>query len=279
MRQSVNALLIATAVLGGVAPAASDGFNNVAGRKRVDCRVSGARDIVLLTFGQSVSANHGEAPYVPHGDVVNFNPNDWLCYAAVDPLLGATAGGDDHTGSIWGYLCDGLLDTGRWDRCIVAPIAQGQTAMKDWAPGGAQHHLVRETVDRMRASDLSPTVMLYGQGEQDATPEADGAAYRKNFSAMVASIRRYSQAPILVAVETTCDFNLVNDDVRAAKRAAQAKIEDAQRAVVSPAAGIFSGPDLDRIGAEGRWDGCHLSTEGLKAAAAAWQQALLAVLK
>ena len=279
MRQPITALLVAAAVLGCAAPARSDGFNDVSGRKRVACHVDNARELVLLTFGQSLSANHGEAPYAPRGDVVNFNMNDWLCYAATDPLLGATFGGDNHTGSVWGYLCDGLLETKRWDRCIVAPIAQGQTSMKDRAPGGGQYHLIRAPVARMRASDLVPTAMLYGQGEQDAGSNADPAAYQKNFNAMVASIRRYSRAPILIAVETTCNMIAVDANVAAAIRAAQQRIEQAQRGLVNPASGVFAGPDLDRIGPDGRWDGCHLNVAGLKSAASAWQQSLLAVLK
>ena len=275
----LRAVLLGTILLGGVVPALSDGFNDVTGRKRVACHVAGAREIMLLTFGQSISANHGEAPYTPHGNVVNFNPNDWLCYAAVDPLLGATAGGDNHTGSIWGYLCDGLLETKRWDRCIIAPIAQGQTSVKDWAPGGGQYRLIREAIARMHASGLTPTALLWGQGEQDAIGTPDPAVYEKRFNAMADAIRPYAHAPLLVAVETTCDFNLINEPTRVAKRAAEQKIEEAQRAVVNPAAGIFAGPDLDRIGQDGRWDSCHLNVSGLKAAAAAWQQALLTVLQ
>src|SRR5262249_18095491 len=157
-----------------------------------------AKEIVLLTFGQSISANEGEAPYTPHGNVVNFNPNDWRCYVAADPLLGATFGSGHYTGSIWGRLCDGLLDTGRWDRCVIAPIAQGATWMRDWAPGGGQHHLIHETIDAMRERGLEPNAILYGQGEQDALA-ADPAAYEKSFNAMASSIRKYSSAPILVA--------------------------------------------------------------------------------
>jgi Carbohydrate esterase, sialic acid-specific acetylesterase len=274
-----KALLLAAALLGGVVPALGDGFDDVSGRKPVACHVGNAREIVLLTFGQSTAANHGEAPYAPRGDVVNFNPNDWLCYAAVDPLLGATTGPDNHTGSIWGYLCDGLLATKRWDRCIVAPIAQGGTLVKDWAPGGGDYHLIRETIVRMHASGFAPTALLWGQGEQDAAGPADPAAYAKSFNAMTEAIRRYAHAPLLVAVETTCDLNVTDETTRVARRAIAQKIADAQRAVVNPAAGIFPGPDLDRIGLDGRWDGCHLNVAGLKAAAAAWQQALLAVLR
>lgn len=280
-------LALAAALLacaGGAAMA--DGFADTVGRHRAPCHVDGAREIVLLTLGQSISANHGEAPYTPHGNVVNFNPNDWLCYAAMDPLLGATYGNNNRTGSIWGYLCDALLESRRWDRCIIAPIAQGSTYMRDWAPGGGEHHLIRETIGGMRASGLVPDVILYGQGEADAGIDADAAAYERSFNAMASSIRQHSNAPILVAVETTCDIgaapNLaqVDDKTRVAKWIGQERIQTAQRAVINPAAKILPGPNLDFINDQaGRWDGCHLSSYGLRAAAAQWEHYVLDAIK
>jgi hypothetical protein len=274
-----NAVLALALVLVMPATATAAGFNNTTGRVPVACHES-VRDIVLLTFGQSISANHGEAAYTPHGKVVNFNPNDGHCYVATDPLLGATNNADSHVGSIWGYLCDGLLKTGRWDRCIIAPIAQGSTEMADWAPGGAMNHLIREAVEGLRHNELAPSAMLYGQGESDAS-HADPASYQAKFSQMVVDIRSFSTAPILIAVETICylhnfDLTGVDDATRVAMWIGQEKIAQAQRAVVDPSLGIFPGPYLDYInGREGRWDGCHLSTYGLKAAASQWMYYVL----
>src|SRR5580704_4144554 len=138
------------------------GFNDTAGRTQVDCHSSTANEIVLLTFGQSISANHGEAGNTPRGDVVNYNPNDGHCYAATDPLLGASANFDSHVGSIWGYLCDDLLATRHWNRCIIASIAQDSTKMHDWSPDGAMNHLLREAVEGLRINGLAPSAILYG---------------------------------------------------------------------------------------------------------------------
>jgi hypothetical protein len=266
------------AALHGTSNAA--GFDDSTGRLPVACHSSTAQEIVLLTFGQSISASHGESGYTPHGNAINFNPNDGHCYVATDPLLGASIGSGSHVGSIWGYLCDGLLATRRWDRCIVAPIAQGSTTMEEWAPGGAVNHLVREAVEGLRANGLVPSLLLYGQGEADASVRADPVAYQAHFNAMVANIRSFSAAPILVAVETICydspDLIDTDDSTRVAKWIGQEKIAQAQRAVVNPAKGILPGPYLDFIsGREGRWDGCHLSTYGLKAAANQWKYYVL----
>jgi hypothetical protein len=257
------------------------GFDDTTDRQPVACHSDGAKEIVLLTFGQSVSANYGEAAYKPHGNAINFNPNDGHCYATTDPLLGADAGRGDHVGSIWGYLCDKLLAARQWDRCIIAPTAQGDSSMADWAPGGRVHQLVRKTVDGLSANGLVPSAMLYGQGESDASVHADPVSYQAKFNEMVADIRSFSTAPILIAVETICysqsfDLTDTDDATRIAKWIGQEKIAQAQRAVVDPSRGIFPGPYLDYInGREGRWDGCHLSTYGLKAAASQWMYYVL----
>ena|ERR1700692_1045072 len=100
------------------------GLNDSTERVQVACHSEAAREIVLLTFGQSISSNSGEAAYKPHGNAINFNHNDGHCYVATDPLLGADIREDSHVGSIWGYLCDELLATGRWDSCIIASLRQ-----------------------------------------------------------------------------------------------------------------------------------------------------------
>jgi len=279
--------LFALAILLGFAlPGTSSaaGLNDTTERVQVACHSEAAREIVLLTFGQSISSNSGEAAYKPRGNAINFNHNDGHCYVATDPLLGADIREDSHVGSIWGYLCDELLATGRWDSCIIAPIAQSSTRVTDWAPGGWANHLIRETVEGLSANGLVPSAILWGQGEDDASIHADPAAYQEHFNEMAASIRSFSTAPILVAVETICypKNQLVDTDkdTSVAKWIGQEAIQRAQRAVVNHDIGIFPGPDLDFITGEvGRWDGCHLSTYGLKAAAAQWKHYLVQALR
>jgi len=276
-------VLVCWLALGAAAHDASNaaGFSDTTGRNRVACHLEAAKEIVLLTFGQAISANHGEAAYTPHGNVINFNPNDGDSYVATDPMLGATANNDSHVGSIWGYLCDALLTTQKWDRCIVAPIAQGATSIVDWAPGGAVGHLIRQAVDGLRKNGLAPSAMLFGQGESDASIHADRVAYEAHFNDMIADIRSFSAAPILVAVETICylqnrDLIDTNGATRVLKWIGQEKIQQAQRAVIDPARGVLAGPNLDFIDSSiGRWDGCHLSSYGLKAAADQWKYYVL----
>lgn len=266
------------------------GFHDTSNRTPVACVRPGATDttIVLVTLGQSISANYGEKGYTPVGSVVNFNINDSQCYVAADPLLGAEASSDGkHIGSIWGRLCDKLLATGRWTRCLVASIAQGDTSMAQWAPGGDMNPLIDRAITGLRKYSIGPTLFLYGQGEDDASVHADAAAYRKNFNAMVDSIHIHTKAPILIAVETICyggvagpDLQSVDEATRVAKWIGQEAIQQAQRSVVDPSRGILPGPNLDFINDQvGRWDHCHLSTYGLDAAAGQWKYYILAALQ
>jgi Carbohydrate esterase, sialic acid-specific acetylesterase len=262
------------------------GFNDTSNRTPVTCEPSGPTDadIVLVTLGQSISANEGETGYTPVRNVVNFNINDGRCYGAADPLLGASFKADGkHIGSIWGRLCDKLLKTGQWTRCLVASIAQGDTSMSQWAPGGNMNPLIERSVTGLRKHKIEPTLFLYGQGESDASVHANPAAYQKNFNAMADDIHRYTKAPILIAVETICygvdtgpDLQFIDDATRVAKWIGQEAIQQAQRSVIDPSRGIFPGPNLDFINDQvGRWDGCHLSTYGLEVAAEQWKYYLL----
>jgi hypothetical protein len=265
------------------------GFADLTDRVEVPCaqganKGDAARgDIVLLTFGQSISANHGESGYTPLGNVVNFNANNGRCYRAKDPLLGASSSPSGQVGSLWGRLCDILLITGFWQRCVIAPIAQGGARMIDWAPGGQWYPLIEQTVRGLQDAQLAPTLLLYGQGEADASVHADALAYQSNFRRMAIATRKLTWAPILVAVETLCysggatpDLQPVEPKTRIAKWIGQESIQQAQRGIIDPALKILPGPNLDFINDQiGRWDGCHLSRFGLTAAAEMWAHYVL----
>ena len=81
--------------------------------------------------------------------------------------------------------------------------------------------------------------------------QSDPEEWARHFWAMTDAIRSAGvEAPIYVAQCTIC-CNDPNETIRAV-----------QRRVVNPAAGIFRGPDIDLIGRDERYDGCHLSGAG-----------------
>jgi hypothetical protein len=213
---------------------------------------------VILAFGQSNIANEGDPHgcYTPGPGVYNFNLFDGQCYVARDPLLGAT--GDRSNVST--RLGDLLVRRAVYDRVLLVPIAYGGTHMAEWTANGRMFPRVTQTLNRLRRAGIGVTHALWQQGEAEAAlPNADGSAWASHFKEMVVTLRQYAlSAPIFVAQCSLC-YGTPNERIRSA-----------QRAVVAPSSGVFAGPDVDMIGREERWDGCHFSTAGLEKTAQLW---------
>jgi len=232
-------------------------FRDTSGRVLAECALFAPtpRLAVILTFGQSNIANECDPDgcYTPGPGIYNFNLFDSQCYVAKDPLLGAT--GDRSNFAT--RLGDLLVRREVYDRVLLVPIAYGGTSMAEWTPNGRMFPRLTQTLIRLRRAGISVTHALWQQGEAEGN--ADGSAWVSHFKAMVAGLRQHSMsAPIIVAQCTVC-CSAPNERIRAA-----------QRAVVAPSAGVFAGPDVDLIGRDERWDGCHFSTAGLEKAAELW---------
>jgi hypothetical protein len=218
------------------------------------------RTMVALVFGQSNAANSGESRGQEHPGL--YESYRGRLYAARDPLLGA----DDNEGSVWLRLGAKAIASGDFDAVILVPYAVGGSAITRWAPGGNLHDGLLATIARARDSGLTFTHLLWQQGEADAMAQTSGTAYRENFLAMVAAIRRAGvNAPIYVARATRCG-----------RVRPSAEIGNAQSGLVDPALGIRAGPDMDALGFAERYDGCHFSTEGLEHAAELWLRVIQA---
>jgi Carbohydrate esterase, sialic acid-specific acetylesterase len=235
-------------------------FRDTTGRNRVEGRLFAAtpRLAVILAFGQSNIANEGDPRgcHIPGAGVYNFNLFDGHCYVARDPLLGAT--GDRS--NVTTRLGDLLVQRALYDRVLLVPIAYGGTYMAEWTANGRMFPRLTQTLKRLQRAGISVTHALWQQGEAEgALPNADGATWVSHFREMVVTLRQDAiSAPIFVAQGTVCG-GASSDRIRAA-----------QRAVVAPSAGIFAGPDMDVIGRDERWDGCHFATAGLEKAAELW---------
>jgi len=239
-------------------------FRNTAGRRAVSAAMfaTSPANAVILGIGQSNIANEGDANalYVPKGRVFNFNFFDGKCYAAKDPLLGASIG----RSNVLTRLGDLLVEQGTFQQVLLVPIAHGGTYVSEWAPQGRMFPRLAWTLERLRQQRIRITHIAWQQGEAEAAqdnPNPD--EWVRHFTAMVDAIRvAGADAPIYVAQCTVC-CNDPNEKIRAA-----------QRRVVNKADGIFPGPDVDAIGRDERYDGCHFSATGLKHAAELWCEAL-----
>ena len=217
---------------------------------------------VILGIGQSNIANEGEASarYVPEGEVYNFNFFDGRCYVAKDPLLGASI----DRSNILTRLGEFLVRRGDYNRVLLVPVAHGGTYASEWSPGGRMFPRLQWTLERLRERRIKITHILWQQGEAEAaTSKPSAEDWIRHFMAMVGAIRAAgADAPIYVAQCTIC-CNDANETIRSA-----------QRKVIDPAAGIFAGPDIDAVGRDERYDGCHFSAAGLRHAAELWHEAL-----
>ena len=94
------------------------------------------------------------------------------------------------------------------------------------------------------------------------------AVYQAHLRDIVADLRGCGVfAPMFVAAATYCEagphpFNNA------------AQIRDAQLTVTERSVGVFPGPDVDAVTADGRYDGCHLSEAGLQRCAELWFEVL-----
>ncbi len=243
------------------------GYSDVSDRVAVSRAALDARSTAgFMTLGQSQTANAGETCFAPDGHVFNLNPFDGKLYRARDPLLGC----NEERGNFAGRMGHLLVSGGRWADVVILPIGVCGTAIAEWVPDGHLHHRIVAAVGCLRAAGLVPTAVLWGQGEADAVPGADGERYRASLLRIVGAMRALGiAAPVHVAVSTFCN---TTSDGNAAIRAAQ-------RSIVSPADGIFAGPDTDRLGIAYRFDNCHFSDEGLWAVARMWVDAIEAARK
>jgi len=237
---------------------------DVTGRKRVDHRQFRAdpRLAVILAMGASNIANEGDPNgiFVPKRGVYNFNFFDGRCYAARDPLLGATLGGSN----LLTRLADMLVQGEIYERVLLVPIAYGGTYAVEWAPNGRMHPRLRRAIKMLRRRNIAMTHALWQEGEAEAAmPAPDPKMWVKQFHAVVDTVRSETSDTFIYVAQCTICRSQPNEVIRVA-----------QRSVVDTAKRIFAGPDLDAIGIENRWDGCHFSVRGLEQAASLWFAAM-----
>lgn len=241
-------------------------FRDSAGREEIATSLfrPDPRLAVILAIGASNIANEGDPAgrHEPAKAVYNFNFLDGKCYVARDPLLGATL----DRSNVLTRLGDLLVARGAYDRVLLAPGGHSGTYAAEWAPEGAMYNRLRGVLRALRRADLNVTHILWQQGEAEASqPRNEVRGWADSFTAFVDAVRAlHVDAPIYVARCTICCCG-PSESVRAA-----------QAAVVNPARSILAGPDLDTIGPDQRWDGCHFAISGLDRAASLWFDALAA---
>ncbi|KRR04933.1 hypothetical protein CQ10_12870 [Bradyrhizobium valentinum] len=221
------------------------------------CAAASARTAIIVVHGQSNAANFGSARHSAREAVDNFDPATGKCFAAVDPLLGA----DGLGGSFATRLGDILIQSGRYDRVILAPLARGGASLFFLNNEGAV--LTTNGISKLKAAGLTPTHILFQQGETDATSTTSAEQYASLLRQLVKRFRAAGfDAPFYLSRSAKCDYVAPKN---------MAAVRAGQLSAVDEALNIRLGPDTDTIGNEGRSpDGCHMNEAGTLANAALW---------
>ena len=222
------------------------------------CAPAPGKTAIIVVHGQSNAGNYGSTRHTAREAVDNFDPATGKCFAAADPLLGA----DGMGGSFATRLGDILIEAGRYDRVIIVPIAMGSSTISSLNSERAA--LITNALPKLKAAGLTPTHILFQQGEQDAALTTSAEQYVLQLHQLVTRFRVAGfDAPFYLSRSTKCD-------------AAWPKNIEAVRAgqlsAISDALNIRQGPDTDTIGNDGRnpSDGCHMNEIGTLANAALW---------
>ncbi len=230
------------------------------GKVEAQCPEQRPGTAVILIAGQSNAANSGAKRYTTRypDRVLNFVAG--RCFVAASPLLGSNG----FAGEYWTRLGDQLIESGAFDKVILAPLAVGGSSVAQWAAGGALNDtmkpLVTDLVLRYRV-----THVLWHQGESDFVLGTDADAYRRDFLSFAATLSVLGvEAPIYVSKATRC---LPGWKVPNPIRTAQQELVDS---------GFKRGVDTDiLLDAQDRYDDCHFAESGQMKAASAWAKLLL----
>jgi hypothetical protein len=226
------------------------------------CAPAGAQPLVLLILGQSNAGNHGAEEEAPTAEV----PPSVLvfdgrgCTLVTDPLPGATG----RHRSIWSGLPAQLVELGLRQPVVLALLAVDSTGIDDWTRATSPLRLrLAGLMRQLLAAGLAPGLVLWQQGEADALLGTSRSAYAESFEALRALVRNAGiEAPFLIAKSTRCGA--------ADGRAVRAAVDD----LLAVHGDLRRGPDTDHLTRESRVNGCHFSSEGLRAASVLWAQTI-----
>lgn len=232
------------------------GFAFTASRTRVSSAiVGGQKTLVVVLAGQSTGANYDNTLYTPMNSLVhNFNIYDGATYQAKDPLIGCSG----YAGGCWlGRLGDKLISNAICDRPILVPTSIGSSEVAMWAPGGFLNHRFAVIQKRLTEAGLTPSCLIWQQGERDKTIGTDQATYAAGLAGVISTWRGlYPSVPVFV------------NKVSVTSNTAYTPVQNAQVAAVDHTNGIWAGADSDSLGSGNRQsDGTHWNATGSDAIA------------
>jgi Carbohydrate esterase, sialic acid-specific acetylesterase len=224
---------------------------------------TGIRNLVLITFGQSNCENVAPSAYTPANATAldNFNVFNGQMYAAADPLLGASIGGDvGGPGNIATRIGDLLLTNGKFDRVILVPLCIGGTSVATWGSTGPLFQNPAAAMARLSASGITPGMTgvtfaaIWMQGESDHGKAQ--ATYTTIFATISSALFATGFNGRLFVNKQTWLSGVVDANVQAAQVA------------IPNGTTIFAGANADSLDATNRQaDNIHFNDTGMAALA------------
>jgi len=255
------------------------GNSDTSRRTAIPCPEQGPSTAVFFTFGQSNAGNVAPTRNIGLPGVSNFNFFDGKCYAAVDPLLGATGDG----GSIWTLLGSRLIAEGIFDNVVLVAAALGGSSINRWSNPRDLGERIAWAAREMATQKIVATHVLFIQGEADQRPSPEYSrlrpsefvkfgpdegysmrtgAYIAHFEAVVDILHQSSiGGPIFVAIRTRCGDS---------EQHVEGPISRAQREIPQILIDAKPGPDLNALPPAAYDGGCHFSDAGVSLAAQGW---------
>jgi len=224
-------------------------------KNRVEYDISNLKKpLIIFIFGQSNVANTvADKSYAPE-NVFNFY--EGKLYQAKEPLLGTTG----KQGSIWLNTAKHLLTKSSYQEIVLVNIARNNSSIKDWSSQGKFHKTFLNTYKELVQYQLSPQLILLGQGERDGIDEVSFGDYQKHLQEVYSVIKKiHGTKPFLVSITSRCFQFLPNKSIR-----------NAQMQLIKQEHSVFYGPDTDKYNEKYRYDGCHYNQLGNRIISAVW---------
>jgi hypothetical protein len=245
----------------------------VAFHEEIPCPIPSTNLKIVVTFGQSNSANYGGMfvkkqrrnidHYQPVGDVRVLHWKTGKCFVGNDPVVGASGDG----ASLWGRFGDELIAQKKATQVLIVAFGVGGTSIREWVGEKATERDGENLAERLetaastlRRAGYTADMVAFQQGESD--PDISYHEYRSRLEKLGERVYQLFQSPMVTAVSTLC------------QRPAHAGISRAIHDAVADHPAIRLGPSFDKDVAHvlDRTDQCHLSGIGLDKGARFWAE-------
>jgi hypothetical protein len=237
-------------------PTFSSEFNDLSDKEAYPCNdFKQKKKLVILTLGQSNSANHGGKLSRYRSQQSVFNLYKGGCYKAEDPMLGATG----ESGSLWARMGDLIVEHSSYDAVFFKTIGIGASSIAEWSEKYRER--IQDAIMELHNMGFEIDLILWHQGEKD-NGKMKAEVYKRHFLKIVQIFKEQGvDKPFSIALASYAEGTIDKE------------IRTAQHELIASYPNIFKGVDSDQF--IGYRDGVHFNAHGLDTVAKAWFMALI----